>query len=94
LTGNRLTGSISEKIGNLQRLEVLDISTNRFVGPIPKEFLKLQSLTDNKHHLCGNNFCGNNLFTNNPKIGKFMNQKQKKGDSGQLIDWEKCQNKL
>ena len=53
---NHLKGKIPEKIGNLKRLETLDLSQDNLLGPIP---LGMASLTFLNHlNLSYNNFSG------------------------------------
>lgn len=45
LQGNKLTGRISELIGLMQALAVLNVHGNRLNGTIPLEFRKIDNLT-------------------------------------------------
>ena len=41
---NKLTGPIPESLGNLQKLEELNLYSNQLTGPIPESLGKLQTL--------------------------------------------------
>jgi Leucine-rich repeat (LRR) protein len=56
LTSNRLNGTLSSLVGNLQALRVLNLADNGLTGPIPTELGRLPTLT--RLNLYHNKFTG------------------------------------
>ena len=56
LSGNLITGSVPEALGNAGKLQKLGLSFNRFTGPLPGSFNSLRNL--NEVYLQGNNLTG------------------------------------
>lgn len=80
LCRNQLSGPIPPELGNLTLLEELFLNDNQLTGPIPDELLSLQNLDDND-----SDFRNNHLYTDNPELLAFLNDKQEDGE------WESSQ---
>ncbi|VAH08680.1 leucine-rich repeat protein 1-like [Triticum dicoccoides] len=75
-----LSGPLAPELGQLDRLQYLEVYGNRLSGPIPKELVGLSNLKD--ADFSNNDFCGpiptsgpfrhipRRSFANNPRLGK------------------------
>ncbi|KAF6990767.1 hypothetical protein CFC21_007925 [Triticum aestivum] len=75
-----LSGPLAPELGQLDRLEYLEIYGNQLTGPIPKELVGLSNLKN--ADFSNNNFCGpiptsgpfrhipRSSFANNPRLGR------------------------
>jgi Leucine-rich repeat (LRR) protein len=78
LYGNRLTGAIPESIGQLASVQYLDLSFNALRGAVPKAITSLTTLVKG-----GAGFGYNGLFTDDPQVRAFLNEKDDSGEFGE-----------
>ena len=72
---NNLSGAIPGEFGNLTRLQWLFLDSNQLVGPLPGSFVNLTSLAAG-----GTALEFNGLYSSDPAVVAFVNQKQNGGD--------------
>jgi len=69
--GNRFSGTIPPQIGDMTNLQFLELSYNALRGPVPSAITKLTKLENGR-----SDFSANVLFTSDPAVRDFLNQKQ------------------
>jgi len=80
MSHNSLTGAIPSEIGHLTQLRDLSLGANSLVGELPAQMINLQRLFFNSGHNYGLYLNYNGLYTPDPVLLDFLNQRHFKND--------------